>query len=51
MILNDEFMFTFQATLWRRKDYELFLSALLDIPESIFAAHIPSSLRDENQRK
>lgn len=50
-ILNEEFMFTYQATLWRREEYILFLSAILDIPEEIFIQRQHLQGKDENQLK
>lgn len=50
-ILNEDFMFTYQATLWRREDYCLFLAALLEMPEEIFAARFSLGNEDENKRK
>jgi hypothetical protein len=50
-ILNEEFMFTYQATLWRREEYIQFLSALLEIPEHLFVSRLPIQDKDENQRK
>lgn len=47
-ILNEDFMFTYQATLWRRHSFSLYFSALLDIPETIFEG--PKNM-DENARK
>lgn len=46
--LDEDFMFTFQATLWRRECYELYLSAILDMPMEMFS--MPPA-KDENQRK
>jgi hypothetical protein len=50
-VLNEDFLFTFQATLWRRKDYEIFLASLLEMPEEMFAARMPTIWKDENQKK
>lgn len=44
-------MFTFQATLWRREDYLLYISSVLDIPEDALHLTIPGNIKDENQRK
>jgi hypothetical protein len=47
---NDEgILFTFQATLWRREEYCLFLSAILDIPEDIILSNQPMANRPEFQ--
>ena len=50
-ILNEDFMFTFQATLWRKEAYELFMSSLLEIPEEAFHIKYPGNVRDEIQKK
>lgn len=50
-ILNEEFMFTFQATIWRREDYCLFLSALLEFPEHMFQSRMPIGLNPEQKKK
>jgi len=50
-VLDEDFMFTFQATLWRREAYQLFLSAVLDIPEEAFHLRYPGNVRDELQKK
>lgn len=50
-ILNDSFLFTYQATIWRRNAYELFMASLLDIPESIFLDRYPGSPTDETKVK
>lgn len=49
--LEEDFLFTFQATLWKREAYELFLSSLLDIPDDLFLERIPNSSKTEMQRK
>ena len=36
LILNEDFMFTFQATLWRRETYELYMSSLAQLPNEMF---------------
>jgi hypothetical protein len=51
MILNETFMFTFQATLWRRETYLLYMNALIEMPEQMFRLTIPGNIKDENQRK
>ncbi len=49
--LNENFMFTYQATLWRRQDYCLFFSSLLEVPEAAFASRIPIGLTPDQQKK
>lgn len=50
-ILEEDFMFTYQATIWRREAYQLFMSALIDMPGNMFASVVPNTARDETQRK
>jgi hypothetical protein len=49
--LNEAFMFTFQATLWRREEYCLFFSSLLEFPELAFASNMPKGLTPDQQKK
>jgi hypothetical protein len=51
ILKDDEYMFTFQATIWRREDYILFFSALLEIPESLFTARAPQGLNKDQMKK
>ena len=48
---GEAFMFTYQATLWRREDYCLFFSALLEFPEDAFAAKMPPNLTADQKKK
>jgi hypothetical protein len=49
--LNEEFMFTYQATLWRRDQYCLFFSCLLEFPEGAFVSRMPKGLTPDQQKK
>ena len=49
--INDAFLFTYQATLWRREDYCLFFSGLLEIPEVAYQGKIPKNLTPDQQKK
>lgn len=48
---DEEYIFTFQATVWRREDYCLFLSTLLDFPVEMFASRMPPNLTYDQQKK
>jgi hypothetical protein len=43
------YMFSYQATLWRRADYQLFLSAVLDMGG--FESLCPPNLSDDKRKK
>jgi hypothetical protein len=45
-----EYQFSFQATLWKRDDYCLFLSAILDM-EHAFVHMCPPNLSDDKRKK
>ena len=48
---GSDYMFSFQATLWRREDYILYLSALLDIPEDAYDSLCPPGLLEDKRKK
>lgn len=50
-ILKEEFLFTYQATLWRREDYCLFFASLLEFPESVFESQMPPGLTPDQKKK
>ena len=47
---GSDYMFSFQATLWRRGAYVLFMSAVLDM-EVGFASLCPPNLSDDKRKK
>jgi hypothetical protein len=54
-ILREDFMFTFQATLWRREAYQQFIASVCEIPFELFKAQYilsnPAYEGDENHKK
>jgi hypothetical protein len=50
-ILDEDFMFTFQATLWRKDAYQVYLSSLLEIPEEAFHLKYPGNVQNEQEKK
>jgi hypothetical protein len=49
--LREAFMYTYQATVWRREDYCLFFSALLEFPAEAAASKMPTNLTPDQQKK
>ncbi len=41
-ILNEYVMFSYQATFWKREQYCLYLSAILDLPEEMIFSALPT---------
>jgi hypothetical protein len=50
-ILNEDFMFTYQATLWRREAYQLYMASLLEIPDGFIKQVAPPNLDTKDETK
>lgn len=50
-ILEEPFLFTYQATLWRRSVYKEFFELLIELPESIYNHLIPRNLQGWERKK
>ena len=50
-ILDESFLHTYQATLWRRSIYTDFFRLLVELPESIYAHSIPKNLQGWQRKK
>ncbi len=49
--LGEHFMFSYQATIWRREEYCLFFASLLEFPEHSFISRPPLGLTPDQHKK
>jgi hypothetical protein len=49
--LGEHFMFSYQATIWRREQYCLYFASLLEFPENVMSTRMPEGLTPDQQKK